>query len=428
MTLQGDVLDKEGTPPGEPVPYVVNAESPVYGGYVIARHEKVIFLKGAIPGEIVEVSVEERKKDYLLASVKNIIEPSPFRRTAPCKVFGICGGCQLQFISYEKQVSMKEEILLDALRRIGDISIDLSPSMVNGEFKYRHRAQFKVSKQGDIGFYKEGTRDVVPIQECPLMIDEINDALKKMRGRDMRGIRELHVASGDAVTVLIKGSAGDDLAQELLDMGISGVAFENGDSVGRDYITLPMEGLKYSVTPWSFFQTNWSLNKTMTEIVKERLGTLEGKKILDLYAGAGNFSLPLAGGAREVTAVEENPYAVEDGRRNVTLNGIGNCTFVHLTVEKCFETGRKQRTARLFGEANYDIVILDPPRAGLSSDFSRKILDISPEKVVYISCNPATLARDLRRMKDKYDLEAAYMGDFFPNTYHIESVNFLIRR
>lgn len=428
MTLQEEVLDKERALPGENVPCIVKAESPVYGGYVIARHEKIIFLKGAVPGELVEVSIEERKKDYSLASVKNVIEPSPFRRTAPCKVFGICGGCQLQFVSYEKQVSMKEEILLDALKRIGDINIELSSSLINGEFKYRHRAQFKVSKDGDIGFYKEGTRDVVPVEECPLMTDEINNALQKMTGKNMSGVRELHMASGDAVTVLIKGNAGDDLPQELLDLGISGIAFENGDSIGRDYITLPMEGLRYSVTPWSFFQTNWSLNMTMIEIVKDRLGSLEGKKILDLYAGAGNFSLPLSMGAREVTAVEENPYAIEDGRRNVTLNGLRNCVFVHLPVEKCFEAGKKRRTARLFGEADYDIIILDPPRAGLSSDFSRRIMDISPEKIVYVSCNPATLARDLKRMKDKYDLEAAYMSDFFPNTYHIETLIFLNRR
>ena len=428
MSYQGEVLDKEEAPRNEPAPCIVKAESPVYGGYVIARDEKIIFLRGAVPGELVEIFFDERKKDYSLATVKNIIESSPFRRTPPCRIFGICGGCHLQFVSYERQVSMKEEILLDALRRIGDINIALSPSLVDGEFRYRRRAQFKVSSEGAIGFYREGTRDVVPVDECPLMVDEINGVLKNIRAVDLRGVRELHIASGDTVTVLIKGNLGDDVAQGMLDLGVAGIAFENGDSVGKDYITLSMDGLKYSVTPWSFFQSNWALNNAMIEIVRDRLGPLEDKRVLDLYAGAGNFSLPLSLSAKEVTAVEENAYAVEDGRRNVMMNGINNCAFVHLPVENCFDGGKKQRTAKLFGDADYDVIILDPPRPGLSADFLRKILERSAERVVYVSCNPATLARDLKRMKEKYDLEAVYMGDFFPNTYHIESLVFLSKK
>ncbi len=428
MTHQSEMLEREGSQRDEAAPCIVKAESPVYGGYVIARDEKIVFVRGAVPGELVEVSFDEKKRDYFLATVKNIIEPSPFRRTPPCRIFGICGGCHLQFISYERQVSMKEEILLDALRRIGDINITLSPSLAGGEFRYRRRAQFKVSAEGALGFYKEGTRDVVPVEECPLMVDEINDVIKRIRVMDLRGVKELHLASGDTVTVLVKGDLGDDVAQGMLETGVAGVAFENGESIGKDYISLPMDGLKYSVTPWSFFQSNWALNRAMIDIVKERLGHLEDKRVLDLYAGAGNFSLPLSPGAKEVTAVEENGYAVEDGRRNIVMNGIKNCTFVHLPVESCFEGGKKQRTAKLFGDADYDLIVLDPPRPGLSSDFLRRILEISAERIVYVSCNPATLARDLRKMKEKYDLEAVYMGDFFPNTYHIESLVFLSRR
>ncbi len=425
---QGQIADKENAPDTTGAPQVAKAGTPVYGGYVIVRNDRVIFLKGAVPGELVEISVNERKRDYSVASVKNIIEPSPFRRTPPCGVFGICGGCQLQFIEYGRQVTMKEEILLDALRRIGDVSVALSPSLVGGEFRYRHRAQFKVSPDGAIGFYREGSREVVPLDECPLMVDRINHVLRGMKASDLKGVREAHVSSGDTTTVLIKGHLDEDAAQQIMQSGVSGIAFENGDSVGRDYVTLPFFDLKYSITPWSFFQSNWSLNNALVALVRERLSPLEGKRILDLYAGAGNFALPLSLDAGEVTAVEENLHAVEDGRRNVTLNGIKNCTFVNLPVEKCFEKGKKQKSSRLFGETHYDITILDPPRTGITTDLLRKIVEAGSEKIVYVSCNPATLSRDLKKMKEKYEIESVHMVDFFPNTYHIEALVFLNRR
>jgi len=165
----------------------IRAETPVYGGYVIGRDGRIVFIKGAIPGELVEVSIEERKRDYSLASVSNILEPSPSRREAPCRVFGLCGGCQLQFAEYGEQVSMKEEIMRDTMKRIGGLDVQLSPPLTDREFRYRHRSQFKVSGKGEIGFYREGTRDILPVEDCPVMVDEINDALRGFAPSDLKG-------------------------------------------------------------------------------------------------------------------------------------------------------------------------------------------------------------------------------------------------
>lgn len=403
----------------------VRAELPVYGGYVIGRDGKILFIRGAISGELVDVSVDIDKKNYSIASVVNILEPSPFRRQPPCNIFGECGGCQLQYISHGKQVSMKEEILLDTVRRIGDADVQLMPSMFDKEIGYRHRGQFKVSLKGKIGFYREGTRDVIPVEECPVMIDEINRSLKILNNVNLKGVKEIHIISGDTVALLIKGTLSEDSAQEILDSGISGIAFENGDSLGKDYITLGLNDLKYSVTPWSFFQSHWSLNKRVVDTVINRLTPVDNKRVLDLYSGAGNFSIPLSMHAKEVVAVEESAYAVEDGIRNAMLNGIKNCTFINSSVEKIFEGKKKQKTAKLFEAAGYDIVILDPPRIGLSSNCIGRLMDGAPEIIVYVSCNPATLARDIRKMKDKYEIESLCMIDFFPNTYHIEALAFL---
>lgn len=393
---------------------IIKAQSPVYGGYIIARDSGVIFIKGAIPDEVVEVSISEKKRDYSIGTVTNVIEPSPYRINPPCSVFGTCGGCHLQFISYERQVSMKEEILLDSVSRIGRLEAPLSPALTERNYNYRYRGQFKISREGKIGFYREGTRDVVPVEECPLMINEINRIVRELNNRKLSGIKEIHISCGDAANALIKSKlAAEDIEKIMSGVGFSGIAFETGESTGRDYIRLDLNGLQYTVTPWSFFQAHWNLNRKVVELIINELQPLENMRVLDLYAGAGNFSLPLAAHASQVIAVEENRYAADDGQRNVKLNNIKNCRFINSSAEKY----------RI--QEKFDIVVLDPPRPGLQSDVARKIIDSSPGKIVYISCNPATLARDLRKFSERYNVDSLRVIDFFPNTYHVEALAFM---
>ncbi|MEK7741443.1 MAG: class I SAM-dependent RNA methyltransferase, partial [Nitrospirota bacterium] len=393
---------------------IIKAQSPVYGGYVIARDSGVIFIKGAVPDEVVEVSISEKKRDYSIGAVTNVIEPSPYRINPPCSVFGTCGGCHFQFISYERQVSMKEEILLDSVSRIGKLEAPLSPALTDRNYNYRYRGQFKISREGKIGFYREGTRDVVPVEECPLMIKEINRIVRELNNRKLSGIKEIHISCGDAANALIKSKlATEDIEKIMSGVEFSGIAFETGESTGRDYIRLDLNGLQYTVTPWSFFQAHWNLNRKVVELIVNELQPLENMRVLDLYAGAGNFSLPLAVYASQVVAVEGNPHAVEDGQRNVKLNNIKNCRFINSSAEKY----------RI--QEKFDIVLLDPPRAGLHSDVAKKVLDSSPGKIVYISCNPATLARDLRKFSERYNVDSLRMIDFFPNTYHVEALAFM---
>ncbi len=386
-----------------------------YGGFTIARDEKVILLKGAVPGEVVEVDIIEKKRDYSIAQVVNVIEPSEHRIDPMCAVFGICGGCQLQFISYEKQVMMKEEVLRDSLSRIGGIEMDASPPLVGEQRNYRHRVQFKVSREGEIGFFREYSRTVVPFRNCPLLIDQINNLFLSIREKaDMRGLREVHLAAGDSSVVLLIGKDYDVSSwQAYRDIGISGIAFNDVFLSQPQYADFDLNGLKYTVSPWTFFQSHWGLNRKLVEEVMAALSPLEGKRILDLYAGAGNFSIPLAMHAGEVVAVEENAFAAQDGMRNVKLNKIRSCRFVRTTAEKYSIKDR------------FDVIILDPPRSGLTAAVVRKILESPADRIVYISCNPATLARDLKKLKDKYEVTSVRQVDFFPQTFHIEAVSFL---
>lgn len=396
---------------------VIKAEAPVYGGYVISRNDGVIFIKGAIPGELVEVTVSERKRDYSVASVTGIIEPSTHRVEPRCVYFGDCGGCQLQFISYEKQVSMKNDILLDCLERIGGLRVDLLPALTGRDFGYRRRAQFKVSGEGQIGFYREGTREVVPIEGCPLMVDEINDLLRKMKASLKAGIKEIHVTCGDFAIALIKGIDFDEaLADELMGLGFAGVAFRDGSHSEKGYAGFDLQGLSYTVGPWSFFQSNWELNARVVDLIRDGLLPLEGNRVLDLYAGAGNFSLLLAAHAGEVVAVEENPHAVKDAQRNLTLNKVRNFRLLR---------GRAE-TVKL--KDGFDVIILDPPRPGLTAEAMNRVLGMAPRRIAYVSCNPSTLARDLKKLGESYGIDSIRMIDFFPNTFHIEALAFLTRR
>ena len=388
---------------------------PAYGGYTIARDEKVILIKGAIPGEVVDVTIEEKKRDYAIASVINVIEASEYRIEPRCSVFGICGGCQLQFVAYEKQLMMKDEIIQDSLKRLGGIEINLEPAFSDLTWHYRHRAQFKVSRNGETGLFRESSRDIVTFQSCPLMNHEINALLQKIKeGEITRNLSEIHMAVGDSAIVFLKGKNYDRaLSDKYRAIGFSGVMLDDGACAGTAYTHFDLNGMKYSVAPRTFFQAHWSLNRKVVDFVVQQLLPLTGKKVLDLYAGAGNFSIPLAAYADEVVAVEENSFAVEDGIRNRELNNLKNCKFVRTSAEK-YKIKKK-----------YDIFILDPPRPGLTSDMANKILENPADTVIYISCNPATLARDLKKLSEKYAIKSVRQIDFFPNTFHIETITFL---
>lgn len=412
---------------------ILNAGTPAYGGIAIGRwNGKVVMIKGALPGETVEIIINEEKRDYYTASVTDIKNPSPDRIKPACRYFGSCGGCQLQYTSYAGQLKIKKEVLTDSLHRLAKVETELSQVIAHSNpWSYRCRGQFKVSTDG-IGFYREKTKEVIGIDCCPLMMDEINIYLRKTKALldespDLfHGIIEIHISYGDCAVALIKISSKggrkdlNQMASMFINSGFSGVVIESENKriskYGRNYITFALENLKYTVSPMSFFQSHWKLNQAVVIILKESLQPLKGKKILDLYSGAGNFSLPLAANAGEVIAIEENSYAIQDGKRNLEINKIKNCRFI------------RSSAGQVSVEDIVDILILDPPRLGLENKVVEKVLALMPEKIAYISCNPATLARDLKKLLQKYCIESIRLIDFFPQTYHVESLVFLKSR
>lgn len=405
---------------------ILEIERPASGGQFISRHEgKIVMVKGhVLPGETVEVAIDNERKDYLSASAVRILEPSPQRVTPPCEYYGICGGCSFQHVPYDMQVSIKEDILRDCLKRIAQIETLLAPSIVgDNQWNYRQRGQFKISDEG-FGLHKKGTNEVIHTRKCLLMDGAINKYIEQANGL-VKGtrLREFHITGADPLVgqIITRRKAlspndAEELASQLINAGLSGLMAMIGDNpplhFGKTYMTTGLLNYKYTLSPPSFIQANWKLNQSVVEIVRDTVLPMNPGKILDLYAGAGNFSIPLAGKA-EVTAVEGNPYAIEDGRRNLEINNITNCTFIRSTAE------------RFQPEEHYDIVILDPPRPGLSHKVMIKVLDMLPEQIIYLSCNPATFSRDLKKLSAKYNIESVRMIDFFPQTFHIEALAFL---
>jgi 23S rRNA (uracil1939-C5)-methyltransferase len=413
---------------------VVKADVPGYGGRSIGKlNGKVVLIKGAIPGEVAEVIIEEEKRDFSLGTAVSIISTSPDRCDPPCRYFGSCGGCQLQYIDYSRQVRLKEEILSDCLKRIAKTEKQLSPSLKGAyPWNYRLRGQFKIAS-GRIGFYKEKSREVVDVETCPLMSEQVNEYLGRARAllHDIAGgitAGEVHISCGEEAVVLLKisdpesvqRSRLDKLWRDFLDVGFSGLAFQSPGrktiKLGQFYLTLHLENLKYMVSPLSFFQSNWSLNLEVIGILRSALRPLREMKVMDLCSGAGNFSLPLSMDAGQVIAVEENNEAVRDGKRNAEVNGIKNCTFINASIDSTVI------------DSDVDILVVDPPRPGLTGSTIDNIVRAMPDRIAYVSCNPATLARDLNKLVRHYELESVRMIDFFPQTYHIESLALLGRK
>lgn len=396
----------------------VTTVAPVHGGYALARPEGmgVLFVRRALPGEEVRVRIGQRKRDYAFAEAVEILTPSPHRVDPPCEVFGACGGCQLQHAAYPYQLAMKREILSEAFRRIGgmDVSPDIAPA---GEpFGYRYRGQFQTDGPA-VGFFAERSRRLVPVSRCPLMAGAINAALPAVRDiAEISRAGEIHLATdGTRVAAWLPGVRFISRVAERAAGVLSGIAFEDRVT-GDGTVTLPLDGLSYTVSPRSFFQANWRMNLALVGRVASLLREAPGARLLDLYAGAGNFALPLARRCGEVVAVEGEPRAFADLRRNARGNGLANVHPVNVRVESFRPSGR------------FDAVVLDPPRSGLSPKALSLVREIAAGRILYVSCNPSTLARDVRALSDRYDLAGLSVHDFFPNTHHVEALSVLSLR
>lgn len=382
-----------------------------HGGYGIVRTAVgVVFVDGAMPGELVLARIVRSARQARFAEVESVISPSPHRVEPPCPHFGECGGCQWQFIDYPAQLAFKEEILRDCIRRIGGFDLHPYTPLSGGAFGYRYRARLSVSNRGEIGFLRRGSHDVVAFDNCVILRDELNDAIRRIRAaaRFMAG-GEISVVCGDSgIAASVNGDFTADPNRFIRETGLSGLDV-NGKRYGNPAIGFDLSGLRYVVSARSFFQANWRLNLKMVEAVCGLLPP--GAAIADIYAGAGNFAIALAARGHDVTAVEGDKSSFADGARNARQIESGNLRFLRSSAEAAI--------ARL---QPVDTMIVDPPRTGIEPAAVEAVMRMRPPRLIYVSCDPATLARDMKRLAQLYNVESVRLVDMFPQTGHIEAL------
>ena len=371
-------------------------EKLVYGGAGLARTEQgVVFVPRTAPGDVVEAQIVERKKDYATGLVTEILEPSPDRQEAYCPNYETAGCCHWQHIKYQRQVDYKEAIIRENLRRLAHIAWDGQIQRITGpDRNYRLRATFHVT-QGRLGFMRENTNTIVPITECASLVPELNQFIGTF---DAAAASEVHVLSAPEVVVSF--------------------VLNDGSIKRSGSATILIHDLQYRVTADTFFQTNRFLLASFIREVLEQAGPAPAH-VLDLYSGVGFFSIPLARIAKEVIAIESNRVAVHQARDNASANKMWQVKAVE---------GRVDTTLR-GSDLEPDVVILDPPRAGCGVKTAGQIAALGPRRIVYVSCNPATFAREAAVLAAKnYELRRLTLVDQFPNTYHIETVASFERR
>ena len=375
-----------------------------FEGRAIGRHDgQVVFAAYGIPGEDAVVEIERRSKDYLMGRVVEVLSPSPHRVEAPCPYFGTCGGCQWQHIDYPFQVELKARIVGEQLRRIGKFEQPpIAATMAAEErWHYRNHARFSTDRRGQLGFVSLLRRRFVRVDYCRIMHPWINDVLQRLQEK-CAGLHQVAIRYGVRTEqALIHPSL-----KEIDDSIPSGQACYEEELLGK----------RFRISGASFFQVNTRQAEALIDIVREKLALAQDQLLLDAYAGVGTFAVLLAPYVKSVIAIEESPAAVADAVINQA--GIKNIVFYQGKVEQVLPELRERPRA----------AILDPPRVGCHPDAIAAILKRPPARLVYVSCDPATLARDLRVLcGGGYRLQDVQPVDMFPQTFHIECVATLVR-
>ncbi len=451
----------------------IAAEGKALGHY----NDMVVFVPMAVPGDVVDVQIRSKRRRFMEGTVVNYRKRSPLRVEPRCEHYGVCGGCKWQHLPYEEQLQFKQEQVSEQLRRIGRIELPETTPILGSKqiFFYRNKLEFTFSDKrwltteevasgadlGDLralGFHIPGLFDkVLDIRKCWLQPDPSNEIRMAVRAfciqhdypfynvREHTGLMRnliIRTASTGEVMVIVVFALDDRERIEALMTYVSErfpqitslmyvVNTKLNDTIGdqqvvlfrgRDHIFEQMEGLRFKIGPKSFYQTNSAQAYELYKVARE-FAALEGDEIVyDLYTGTGTIANFVARGCRKVVGVEYVPEAIEDAKVNASLNGLDNTVF--------YAGDMKDVLNEAFIEANGrpDVVILDPPRAGIHEDVAHTVLAAAPRRIVYVSCNPATQARDLAIFDVAYRVTRIQPVDMFPHTHHVENVVQLVRR
>ncbi|MDO5036388.1 MAG: 23S rRNA (uracil(1939)-C(5))-methyltransferase RlmD [Porphyromonas sp.] len=441
---------------------------------------RVVFVPYTAPGDVVDVRLGRRRKAYAEGVVEQMVTPSPIRVKPLCEHFGVCGGCKWQHIPYEMQLETKGKQVYDQLERIGHLEVEHKHLALGASkiYHYRNKLEFtfsnrrwltteEVESQEEfshdedamkaLGFHIPGRFDrVLDIQHCYLQ-DEISDRIRLFvrehclhAGYSFYDLKEQHglmrtliirtSSTGELMVIVVFGEEDPEKIEQLLTALRDAfpviislqyvINLKHNDTIGdqevilfhgRDYILEEMEGLRFRVGPKSFYQTNSEQARHLYEVARSFAGLTGEELVYDLYTGTGTIACFVARSAKQVIGIEYVPEAIEDAKLNAETNQLSNTRF--------YAGDMKDVLTQSFIEEHGkpDVVITDPPRAGMHPDVVKVLLEVAPERIVYVSCNPASQARDVAMMSEMYRVVEAQPVDMFPHTGHVENV-LLIRK
>lgn len=393
-----------------------------YGGEVLGRlpDGRAVFVPFALPGEVVRLRLVEDKQRYARAELLEVLESASERVDPLCTHFGLCGGCHYQHLPYRKQLQAKAEILRDQLQRIGKLDDPpVKPTVPSPrEFYYRNHVQFHLTPQGELGYHEAISNRVFAIRECHLPEEPINEVWPLLEVEPMPGLQRINLRAAADEDVLVALESEDPLLPEFSveDLPISVVHLGPAGTqvlAGSDHVVMHVLERPFRVSAGSFFQVNTLMAAELVQHILTYLDPQPSDAVLDVYAGAGLFSAFLAPQVDHLIAIEASPLACDDFI--VNLEEFDNVTLYEGAAEDVLpELALSPR-----------FILVDPPRAGLDTAALDAIIALQPQVLAYVSCDPATLARDGRRLtREGYHLVQVTPFDLFPQTYHIESISF----
>ncbi len=377
----------------------------VYGGNAFGRYEgRAVFVAYALPGDRVAARVVEDRGRLIVAVTERVLNASSSRRVPRCKHFGpgLCGGCQWQHVDYDAQLRYKQRIVYDQLTRFGGLKeIVVHDTLRSREpWAYRTHATLHIADDGRLGYVSTDDATVLPIDECHIIRPELLELARSLSPDEVAALKHVRVQVGSGGDLMVAASEDEDYPQ-----------FHVAASTADRSVEYTIRDRRFRVSGGSFFQVNTAQAETLVDLVIDRLGLTGLERVLDLYSGVGLFTAFISPHAQSVTAIESAPSAVADAAHNLALTD--NVLLIEDTVEKALPSLR----------GRFDAAVVDPPRSGLGEKAVRALREKRPQKIVYVSCDPSSLARDAKALVAAgYSATEAQPVDMFPQTYHVETV------
>ena len=368
-------------------------------------NNKIIFIKNALPKELVEVKIEKDKKNYLKGIVTNYIKKSEKRIKPKCPYYEQCGGCNLMHINYQDQIEYKQEKIENIIHKYVDKFIKVNKIIPCEKiYNYRNKITFHVNNK--IGLYEDNTNNIIEIDKCLLADNKINKILKELKTLKL---------NKDEIT--IRSSYNDSLIyyknkDNIINVSCNNIINNNTIIKGNNYIIEKLKDFKFIISPTSFFQVNTQQTIILYDLIKELAKPNKNDILLDLYCGTGTIGLYLSKESKEILGIEINKEAIIDANKNKALNNIKNAKFIAGDAKEIIKKLKYKP----------DIIIVDPPRSGLYKGMIKDLINFKANKIIYVSCDPITLSRDLQELKEQYIIKEIQPVDLFPNTYHIENI------